>query len=96
MTSTDELKILDDKLKANQAQHDLDSDAAKVSALLSKELDKYQYLTGEELGYKPSVVERVKFEYSPFDETLNEVSSNEQVCLVTLLFEKYFSHHRAT
>ena len=50
MTSTDELKILDDKLKANQGQHDLDSKAAKVPALLSKELDKYEYLTGEELG----------------------------------------------
>ena len=96
MTSTDELKILDDKLKVNHAQHDLDSKAAKVPALLSKELDKYEYLTGEELGYKPSVVERVKFEYSPFGETLNEVSGDEQVCLVTLLFERYFFHHRAT
>ena len=41
MTSTDELKILDDKIKANQGQYDLDREAANISALSSKELDKY-------------------------------------------------------
>ena len=64
MTLTDEHKILDDKIKANQAQYDLDREAARISALSSKELDKYEYLTGEDLGYKPSVVEQAKFEYS--------------------------------
>ena len=49
MTLTDELKILNDKIKANQAQYDLDREAAKISALSSKELDKYEYLTGEDL-----------------------------------------------
>ena len=58
MTLTDELKIFDKKIKANQAQYDLDREAAKISALSSKELDKYEYLTGEDLGYKPSVVEK--------------------------------------
>ena len=28
-------------------------------------LDKYEYLTGEDLGLKPSTVEQAKFEYSP-------------------------------
>ena len=50
MTLTDEIKIPDDKMKANQAQYDLDREAAKISALLSDELD---------LGYKPRVVERL-------------------------------------
>ena len=36
MTSTDELEILDSKIKANQAQYDLDIEAAKISALSSK------------------------------------------------------------
>ena len=71
MTLTDELKILDDKIKSNQAQYDLDREAAKISALSSKELDKYEYLTGEDLGYKPGVVEQTKFEYSPLVEALN-------------------------
>ena len=33
MTITDELKILDDKIKVNQAQYDLDKEAAEISAL---------------------------------------------------------------
>ena len=45
MIVTDQLKILDDKIKANRAQYDLNRNAAKVSALPSKILDKYDYLT---------------------------------------------------
>ena len=37
MKLTDEVKILDDKIKANQAQYNLDREAAKISALPSKE-----------------------------------------------------------
>ena len=48
MTLTDDLKILNDKIKANQAQYDLDREAAKISALSSKELDKYEYLAVED------------------------------------------------
>ena len=42
MTLFDELKILDDKIKASQAQYDLDSETAKKSALSSKEFNKYE------------------------------------------------------
>ena len=70
MTLIDELKILDDKIKANQAQCDLDREAAKISALSSKELNKYEYLTGKDCGYKPVAVEQVKFEYSPLGKFL--------------------------
>ena len=45
MTLTYELKIFDDKIKANQAQYDLDREAAKIFALPSKELDIYEYST---------------------------------------------------
>ena len=46
MTLTDELKILDHKIKANQAQYDLGREAAKICALSSKDLlEKYEYLT---------------------------------------------------
>ena len=70
MTLTDEFKILDGKIKANQAQYDLDREAAKISASSSNELDKYEYLTGEDLIYKPGVVEPTKFEYSPLGKVL--------------------------
>ena len=60
MTLTDKLKILDEKIKANQAQYDLGREAAKVSALYFKDLlEKYEYLTGEDLGHRPSVHEKL-------------------------------------
>ena len=63
MTVTDQLKIIDNKIKANQAQYDLDRLAAKISAYSSGDLTKYEYLTGEDFGYKPSVIEEAKFDY---------------------------------
>ena len=65
MTLTDKLKILNDKIKANKAQYDVDRKTAKISALSRGELEKYEYLTGEHLGYKPDVSQKAKFEYSP-------------------------------
>ena len=65
MTITDQIKILDRKIMQNEAQYDLDRKAAKISALSSNNLDKYEYLTGKDLGLKPSPVEQAKFEYSP-------------------------------
>ena len=71
MTVTDQIKILNRKIKQNEAQYDLDRKAAKISALSSNNLDKYEYLTGEDLNYKPSTVEQAKFSYSPFSKFFN-------------------------
>ena len=38
----------------------------------SKNLDKYEYLTGEDLNYKPSTVEQAKFDYSPLGKFFNK------------------------
>ena len=51
---------------------DLDREAAKISALSSGELEKYEYLTGEDLGYKPDVTQKAKFECSPLDKVFNK------------------------
>ena len=72
MTLTDKLKILDDKIKANQTQYNLDREADTISTLSPKELDKYEYLTDEALGYKPGVAEQVKFEYFPLSKVFNK------------------------
>ena len=66
MKITDQLKILDKKTMQNEAQYDLGRKDAKRSALSSSNLNKYEYLTGQDLGVKPSTVEQAKFEYSPF------------------------------
>ena len=68
MTLTDELKILDDKIKANQAHYDIGREAAKISALSSEDL--LEKLTGEDLGHRPSMLEKTKFEYSPLGAVL--------------------------
>ena len=72
MTINEQIKILDNKIRSNQAQYDLDRQNAKISALSSGELDKYEYLTGEDLGYKPDVVQKAKFEYSPLGQVFNK------------------------
>ena len=72
MTATDQLKIIDNKIKSNQAQYDLDRLAAKISAYSSGDLRKYEYLTGEDLGYQPSVVEQAKFDCSPLGKVFNK------------------------
>ena len=44
MTLNEHVKILDDKIKANKAQYDLDRKTAKISALSRGKLEKYEYL----------------------------------------------------
>ena len=73
MALTDELKITDDKTKANQAQYVLNREVAKMAGLLSMKLDKYEYLSGEDLGHQRGVLEKVKFEYSPLGEVFDKV-----------------------
>ena len=79
MTLTEQVKVLDDKIKANKSQYDLDREAAKISALSSKDLEKYEYLTGEDLGYKPDVIQRTKFEYSPLGEAFKKDDKNKKI-----------------
>ena len=49
MTAADQIKILDRKIMQNDAQYGLDRKTAKISAMSSNNLDKYEYLTGEYL-----------------------------------------------
>ena len=72
MTTTDQIKILDKNILQNEAQCDLDRKAAKISAFSSNNLDKYEYLTGEDLGLKPNTIEQARFEYSPLGKIFNK------------------------
>ena len=72
MPINEQIKILDNKIRSNQAEYDLDRQNAKISALSSGELDKYEYLTGEDLGYKPDMVQKTKFEYSTLGQVFNK------------------------
>ena len=75
------IKMLDDKIKANNAQYDLDRMNAEMSAYSSGDLPKYEYLTKKDLKYKPDAFEHAKFEYSPlgkvFTDGLDKSDKNE-------------------
>ena len=59
MALIDKFKILDDEIKTNQAQYDLDREKVKISQLSFGELEKCKYLTGKDLEYKPGVGENL-------------------------------------
>ena len=81
MTRKEQIKVLDNKIKANNAQYDLDRMVAEISAYSSGNLPKYEYLTKKDLGYKPDPFEQAKFEYLPlgkvFTDGLDKSDKNE-------------------
>ena len=65
----------------------LDRKNAEISAKSSGELDKYEYLTGEDLGYKADALTQAKFEYSPLGKVFTtglDKSDRKQELLKTL------------
>ena len=83
MTCKEQVKILNDKIEANNAQYNLNRMNAEISAYSSGDLPKYKYLTKRDLGYKPDAFEQTKFEYSPlgkvFTDGLDKSDKNEGV-----------------
>ena len=47
--------IIDDKIRHEKLQHDIKKEAAKILALSSRKIDKYEYLTGEKI---PLIIEK--------------------------------------
>ena len=88
MTRKDQIKILDDKIKANNAQYDLDRMNAEISTYSGGDLPKYEYLTKKDLGYKPDAVEKVKFEYSPIGKGFTDGLAKEDISKKVGLFKR--------
>ena len=88
MTRKDQIKILDDKIKANNVQYDSDRMTAEISAYSSGDLPKYEYLAKKDLGYKPDAVEKVKFEYSPIGKVFTDRLSKEDKSKKVGLFKR--------
>ena len=88
MTRKDQIKILDDKINANNVQYDLDRVNAEILAYSSGDLPKYEYLTNKDLGYKPDAVEKVKFEYSPIGKVFTDGLSKEDKFKKVGLFKR--------
>ena len=58
---------IEDQIKDEKLQYDINREAAKISALSSGKLDKYEYLTGEEIlpSNQQQIIQQAKFAYSP-------------------------------
>ena len=58
---------IDDKIRVEKLQYDINREAAKISALSSDNIHKYEYLTGEDIlpTNKQQIIEQAKFTYSP-------------------------------
>ena len=61
------IMAIDDKIKDEKLQYDINREEAKISTLLSGKTDKYEYLTGEEIlpSDQSRIIEPAKFTYSP-------------------------------
>ena len=67
---------IDDLIKDERLQYDINTEAAKISALSSGKINKYEYLIGEEilLSNQKQIIEQAKFTYSPLDKAFQEQS----------------------
>ena len=71
MTRKEQNKILDDKIESNINQYKVDRLNAEISAFLSGDLNKYEFLTTKDLKYKPNALDKARFEFSPLDKAFN-------------------------
>ena len=66
--------IIDDQIRDEKLQYDINREAAEISVLSSGKIDKYEYLTGKEIlpSNQQQIVEQAKFTYSPFGKALEK------------------------
>ena len=61
------IMTVEDQIRDEKLQYDINREASKISALSSGKIDKYEYLTGEEIlpSNQQQIIEQAKFTYSP-------------------------------
>ena len=59
--------IIDDSIRDEKLQYNINREAAKISVLSSGKIDKYEYLTGEKIlsSNQQQIIEQAKSTYSP-------------------------------
>ena len=72
MIKSNQIKLLDDKIKASNRQYKIDRLNAEISAFSEGDLDKYEFLTRKDLKYKPNALDKAKFEFSPLRKAFNQ------------------------
>ena len=71
MTRKEQNKILDATIESNANQYKVDRLNAEISAFLSGDLNKYEFLKKIDLNYKPNALNKARFEFSPLAKTFN-------------------------
>ena len=71
MTRKEQNKILDAKIESNVNQYKVDTMNAEISAFSSGDLNKYEFLKRIDLNYKPNVLDKARFEFSPLGQTFS-------------------------
>ena len=71
MTRKEQNKILDAKNESNVNQYKVDRLNAEISAFLSGDLNKYEFLKRIDLNYKPNALDKARFEFSPLGKTFS-------------------------
>ena len=72
MTKSDKIKIINNKIKANKVQYDINRLNAEISAFSEGDLDKYEFLTRKDLKYKPNALDKAKFQFSSLGKAFNQ------------------------
>ena len=71
MTRNDQNKILDAKIESYVNQYKVDRMNAEISTFSSGDLNKYEFLKRIDLNYKPNVLDKARFEFSPLGKTFS-------------------------
>ena len=75
---------IDDKIKGEKLQYDIDREITKITALSTGKINKYEYLTNEEIlpSDQSRIIEEVKSTYSPlgnaFDKQIKKLKIKEK------------------
>ena len=71
---------IDNKIRDEKLQYGINREAAKISALSTGEIDKYEYLTGEEIlpFNQRQITKQAKFTYPPLGEAFEKKKNEEQ------------------
>ena len=65
---------IDDQIMDKKLQYDINREAAKISALSSGKIEKYEYFTCEKIlpSNQKQIIEQAKFTYSSLDKTFEK------------------------
>ena len=86
--------VIDDQIKDEKLQYNINREAVKISALSSGKSDKYEYLAGEEIlpSDQSRIIEQAKFTFSPlgkaFEKQIKTIEEERKKQVETLEVSK--------